>query len=206
MNKNLTIFLLSFTLLICLLTILFNSQVRKALNKSIIDLRSDLNDCEYNSKRNKEKYIQCLFSENKNISDVYLVGSTYDSILLSRVINSTKLIYRFYESSCVQCVEEELNLTKQLADSIGANNIIILSDYNNINMLSAIINRKNITSSYFVFNKKFELPIEYDENAMPSYFLLDANLRTKFVFKTGGHQNIVDPYYKRIIWFFKNGN
>ena len=37
------------------------------------------------------------------------------------------------------------------------------------------------------------------------FFRLDANYRTRFVFKTGGHQNIADPYYKRIIWFFKNG-
>jgi len=175
------------------------------MDKNIVDLRSDLYDCEYNNNRNKEKYNQCLFSENINISDVYLVDPKYDSISLSKVINNTKLIYRFFGSSCVQCIEDELDIAKQLADSIGANNIVIISDYNNINMLSAIIKRKNITSSYFIFNKKFELLIEDDEQAIPSFFLLDANLRTRFVFKTGGHQNIADPYYRRIIWFFKNG-
>ena len=189
-----------------MLTIFFMSQVIKTLNKNFNDVRSDFYDCEFLSKRSKEKYIQSLFSENIIISDVFLTCPSYDSILISRVINSAKLVYRFYKSSCVQCVEEELDIAKILADSIGVNNIIILSDYDNINMLSALINRKNIKSPYFIFNKKFELPIEDDENAIPSFFLLDANLRTKFVFKAGGHQNIVDPYYKRIICFFKNGN
>ncbi len=205
MRKISAIIVLSFVLFVCLLSILFNSRVRKATDKSFTVLRTELYDCEFKNNRNKEKYIQCLFSENINVSDIYLVGSNYDSISLSKVITSIRLIYRFYGSSCVQCVEDELDIIKQLADSIGANNIIIISDYDNINMLSAIINRKNITSSYFIFNKKFELLIDDDERAIPSFFLLDTNLCTRFVFKTGGHQNISDPYYKRIIWFFKNG-
>jgi hypothetical protein len=182
-----------------------NFRLKKGIDKNVIDIRTNLYDCEYNNKRFKEKYAQCLFSENIKISDVNLINPTSNTIALSEVVSNTKLIYKFYNSSCVQCVEDELDIVKQISDSIGVNNVIIISDYDNINRLSALIFRKKIQSSYFICREKFELPIEYDERAIPAFFLLDSDLRTKFVYKTGGDQNITDAYYNRVIKYFRNG-
>ena len=206
MKKNYSTIILIITILICILSIVINLKIkRKFIDDRISGLKSELFNCEYNLTQNDEKFTQCISSENLKLSNLKLFDRNYDSISLKKLISGKKLVYRFYSSSCVQCIEEELDIVNQLADSIGVNNIIIISDYENINILTAIAVRKNIKSPFFIYRKKFELPIEFDPSSIPSFFVLDTMLRTKFVFKTGGHQKISGPYYKRIISYLRNG-
>lgn len=204
LKKKIIFFLLSLGLIISLFSTWSISRTLKSIHKENIELKSSLFNYEYNNKRDKEKYAQNLFSENQHLSDLALLDSNSDTISLASIMNNTKLVYRFYQGTCVQCVEDELDIAKQLADSIGANNILIISDFDKISSLKAITNRKQITSPCFIYKGKFELPIEKDDNEIASFFLLDKDLRTRFVFKAGGAQNINDTYYKRVINFFKN--
>ena len=140
------------------------------------DLQTNLNDCEYINNQYLEKYAQSLFSEDRVVRNVYVSNNNFDSILLRDLIDSTKLIYRFYKESCIQCVEDELDIVKQLGDSIGANNILIVCDFDKINNIAAMITRKKIKSPYFIYQEKFALPIENDELYIPAFFLLDRKL------------------------------
>lgn len=192
-------------LVVSLYSTLIISKRSKIINLEYLQSKNSLDECEYIKKRILEKYTQNLFSENKIISNVYLINSEFDTIpIVDFVKNGTKLIYRFYEETCIECVEDELNIVKQLADSLGADNILIISNHKKVNSLKAMINRKGIISPSFVYNKNFNLPIENDENKIASFFLLDETLRTRLVFKAGGNQDINDPYYRRIIDFFNN--
>lgn len=193
------------SLIISSILIYFNSSSIKNLQTHNLELKSNLNDLKYIDQRYREKFAQNIFSENRNISDVPLLNTHLDTVSLASLINNTKLIYRFYEETCVQCVEDELDIIKKLSDSIGANNILIISDFDRIINLKAIINRKEISSPFFNYKGNIGLPIEKDEFKIASFFLLHNNLRTQFVYKTGGEQNINDSYYKRIIFFFKEG-
>ena len=75
--------------------------------------------------------------------------------------------------------------------------ILIISEFDKMNQLRAIINRKKIKSPFFNYSNKLELPIDEDDDMkIASFFVIDKNLRTRFVFKAGGDQNIEDPYYK----------
>lgn len=116
-------------------------------------------------------------------------------------MDNSKLVYRFYQETCMQCVEDELDIVSKLGDSIGANNIVIISDYDKVSSLKALIKRKKIKSNFFIYKKKFDLPIGNDNRDIASFFLLHNDLQTQFVFKAGGDQYISDTYYKRIIYF-----
>lgn len=206
MTKNrIILILMSLSLIASLFSTWSISRVAKKLNNENIELKSSLYNFEYNKERNKEKYAQNLFSENQLIPNLPLLNEDLDTTHISTIINSTKLVYRFYAETCVQCVEDELDIVKKLADSIGDDNILIISNFDKISSLKAITNRKQITSPCFIYKDRFDLPIEKDEVEIASFFLLDKDLRTRFVFKAGGDQYIEDDYYKRIIYFFNKG-
>lgn len=67
------------------------------------------------------------------------------------------------------------------------------------------MNRKRIESPFFLYKEKIGIPIELDEKRIATFFLLNKDLRTDFVYKTGGDQDITYPYYRRILEFFKKG-
>ena len=205
MKKSLVV-LLIIGLIVSLFSTLIISRTCRFLKEENLKLKSDLSDCLYLSARAKHKNNQCLFSENKILPNLLLLNNKGDSVRLKNIIHKSKLVYRFYSNTCVQCVEDELDIVKQLGDKIGAHNIVIIGDFEKINMLNAILIRKQITSPSFIYRSRFDLPIEKDGNNIASFFLLSQNLYTKFVYKAGGNQNIDDYYYKRIINFFKTGN
>jgi len=168
------------------------------------DLLSSIEDFNYEDGRRLVKFKQAIFSESEKISDVKVVSSEFDTLQISSIINEPKLIYRFYQETCVQCVEDELDILKKISDVIGSEHIIIISDFDKMNMLKTIINRKSIPSDYFISKENMMLPIDNDEEKIATFFTLDSNLKTDFVFKTGGEQYFEDPYYQRIIEYFNN--
>ena len=177
----------------------------KSIHAENLKLKKKIDSCDYILKRSMEKFNQCIFSENKQISDIQLINGDLKNVLLSSLVQDEKLVYRFYKETCWQCIEDELDITKQLADSIGKDNILIISDFDQMSEMKALILQKKIKSPYFIFPSKFDLPIENDKNKIASFFLIDKNLKTRFVFKAGGNQYIEDSFYKRIISFFKTG-
>jgi len=76
--------------------------------------------------RRSKKYEQTIFSENKKIKDVKIVSSKLDTLKLSSIINTPKLVYKFHQETCVQCVEDELSILKEISNIIGNENIIII--------------------------------------------------------------------------------
>lgn len=204
MNNKTTIFLIS-CLILSLISTLY---VKQKSNKLIIknhEINAELNDYKYIESRHKDKYEETLFSENIQLSDIAMINSNLDTVYLESIIDKPKLIYRFYQETCVQCYEDELDILKKLSEKIGIENVLIISDFGKMNQLRAIINRKNIKSSFFNYSNKLGLPIDEDDRKIASFFVIDQNLRTRFVFKAGGDQNIEDPYYRRILKFFKTG-
>lgn len=204
MIKNILLAVLFIGLLVSLFpTFTLSKTVTDAKNRNI-ELQAELNNCEYINKRNDERSAMCILSENKNLPNLSLVNFNLDTIQISDIVGETKLIYRFYEGTCVECIETELDIVKQLGDSIGVDNIIVISDFKNINRLKAIINRKQIHSQCFIYSDRFDLPIELDDIEVASFFLLEKDLLTRSVFKAGGDQSIEDPYYKSLMDFFKD--
>jgi hypothetical protein len=175
----------------------------KVKNLEKIRLEGELAQFNYLEERRKMKYEQNLFSEAQVLDDVYVYSSSEDSTLLSKLLkNETHLVYRFYEESCNQCIEDELDIVKELETKIGYDRILLIGHFANVNLLRAMIVRKNIQSHFYNFRRKFELPFDQDLEAIPSFFLLHKNLQTDFVYKTGGEQHFNFPYFRRIVEVF----
>ena len=204
MLKNIVLIVLITTLIFSFATNFLIIKRYKISNLDNKRFKEEISQLEYLDSRSIVKYTQSILSENRFLKDVYLHYSNYDSIFLGQVIgDELKLIYRFYQESCDQCIEDELNIIKELGERIGYSKIILVGSHDNINGLKAIINRKNILSPFYNYRGKFNLPIEQDPEAIPSFFVLDKNLNTDFVYKTGGNQSIDNPYFTRIIELFR---
>lgn len=203
MIKNVALVVLSLSMIISLVA---NFKIIRQFKMKSLEknrLEGELADMEYLEKRRKIKFEQNLFSEAKVLDDVYLYSSSEDSILLSKAVNNgTNLVYRFYEESCNQCIEDELDIVKELGAKIGYDRILLIGQFSNVNHLRAMVARKNIQSPLYNFPRKFKLPFDQDVEAIPSFFLLHKDLQTDFVYKAGGAQNFNFPYFKRIVEIF----
>ncbi len=200
--QKFTLFFSLIALTICLYVSVKNVKVAKKLAKENMELKGSIEEAQRKILSNKKSQNYNLFSENKKIGNIPLISMNgRDTIDLVNVINKTKLVYRFYNGTCVQCVEDELDIVKSLEDSIGHTNIVIISNSKAVE-LKAIIERKKIASSGYIYQDKFNLPIENEPNEVASFFLLKPNLITDFVYKAGGIQDITMPYYSRIIEYF----
>ncbi|RED98399.1 hypothetical protein [Marinoscillum furvescens] len=172
------------------------------LNTEVIECGNSYNNCERDRKSNQRAIIYNLFSENVQLPDVRLINSKNESKNLSSIFMEDKLlIYRFYDETCSQCVEDELDIVKQLEDSVGIRNIAIISTFN-LNKLISLIKRKEIRCSFYSYSESFPIPIENDRY-VASFFVLEKSLYTRFVYKAGGDQIINSPYFKRIINYIK---
>lgn len=204
MIKNILLIALVIGLIVSLLSTSTLSKTLIVSKNRNNELQAELNGCEYINDRIDMRSTMCILSENKKLNNTDLINSDLDTVRLSDIVKETKLVYRFYEGTCVQCVEDELDIIRQLGDSIGINKIIIISDFHQVNNMKGIIDRKQIKSPSFVCENKFDLPIEEDEVEVASFFLLDEDLITHSVYKAGGGQTIGKPYYKSIVNFFNS--
>ncbi len=120
-------------------------------------------------------------------------------------LTRTKLIYRYTQVSCLACVETDLNILKMLGDSIGTQNIIVLSNYVELNHAKAYLNQMGVKSQCYNFNGKLNLTMEEDSITQPPFFfLLDKTMKIHFPYKTDDEHSINSSYFRRIIDYFKN--
>ena len=96
-GKKIIFLLLVFGLAISLFSTWSASRMAKSLYKDYIELKCNLFDCEYRSKRYKEKFAQNIFSKNQYISNISLL----DAVPIANIINNSKLVYRFYKGTCI---------------------------------------------------------------------------------------------------------
>ena len=107
------------------------------------------------------------------------------------------MVYRFYQGTCVQCYEDELDILKEISDHIGSDKILIISDLD-LSDMKVILSRKKIASLFFKYEKRFNVPFDQKEiniKDTPTFFVLDSNLKTDLVYMAGGNQHITLPLF-----------
>lgn len=181
-------------------------QSNRTLVQNNKNLNNDILDLQYSIERTTQKYKQSIFSENIKVENVNLLDIRGNNVLLHTKIDKTKLIYLFFEDTCLECVEDEIEILLQLADIIGVNNIMILSNYTKMNKFKAFMNRKSVNIPFYLYEDSLGLLIENDDKSLSSFFLLNESCTTDFVLQAGGFQNINNPYFQRIIKYFLDGN
>lgn len=184
-------------------SVLVLSNTNKKINEEKLSLMAENADYKYETKRFKEKYEQTIFSENDTIDNIALTDINSGKRPISDLLDSEKLIYRFYESTCVQCVEDELKILKNIEAQIGSDKIMIISDFPEINRFRALISRIEIKAPIFIYRDKINLSIDQDDDHhIATFFVVNPDRTVDLVYKSGGTQNIEDPYYQRILKYF----
>jgi peroxiredoxin len=138
---------------------------------------------------------------------------TLDNIKIRAINNSQKsieeciekdvLVYRFSQFSCPPCVENDMEILNQITDSIGAENILVLSDVASLKEMKIFSEQNHLKFPLYSYPSQLSLQADNDTIYEASYyFVLDCELKTKFTYISRSDHAIESPYFKRIIEHF----
>jgi hypothetical protein len=146
-----------------------------------------------------------LFTINEYLDNIHLSTPENAKIHLADIINSPTLVYRFNEYSCMPCVENDLEIIKQLADSIGISRVLIITRLRNSNALKIYLNNYRINVDSYNTSSELNLPIEMHAlNESPFFLVLNNDLKVEFAYTSTPGHSINSVFFKRIIRYFKN--
>lgn len=122
-------------------------------------------------------------SENDEISSsIEVIDENKNKIQLKEMLSKQpKLVFRYSELNCQQCVDTVFKRLKQLAEEVGKEKILILSSYSNHRDLLLFKRINQIDLEVYNLNET-KLDISVEEVNIPYMFLLDNDFRAKFVF------------------------
>jgi len=166
-------------------------------------LRVDLIVVENNIEVLTSRMQKEINSDHQILDDIQLADIYGNTIPISQLVRSPKLVYRLCETSCAQCTKNDTTRLKNMATVIGAENIIIISDYLNIRNLRLMNNQLN---NIQIFNYRDSFNISMDSNSIDRknnyFFLLDKDLLIKFPFISDEDPETADVYLNRIKDYF----
>ena len=146
-----------------------------------------------------------LFTINEHLENLQLSTPENAKINLADIIKSPTLIYRFNEYSCMPCVQNDLEIIKQLADSIGISQVLIITRLRNSNVLKVYLNNYKIIVDSYNTPSELNLPIEMHAlNESPFFLVINKNLKVEFAYTSTPGHSINSLFFKRIINYFKN--
>lgn len=145
-----------------------------------------------------------LLSENRILDNVELTDLNNEKVSMSNLISSPKLIYCFSNDFCRACIEDDIKLLNELGDSIGHQNIIIITDNDNARLLNIFKNTYQIESPCYNFTGCFNLNMEnnFGQKKVPFILLLDAERSIRFAFFTDEDSELTEIYMNKIRTYF----
>ncbi len=192
-----------------LIIIIFIGYKFIQLKKNVENCSKLLIECSENSFLSKrENMIQArrdsneLFSAYFQFQNILTTSLDNNAVEISELISSSKLIYRFSSFACDGCVENDFNILRKLGDSIGNENIIILSKYSNLKDARIYYNNLNFPFNFFNYGNELEIPIEKNTNDEPCFFILEPNLEVIFPYVSKPSHSIKSAYFQRIIQYY----
>lgn len=176
--------------------VLYYNNVNKYLSSDIEFKNTEISTLKYvrTWQLNSEQY--------KIDGSLKLLDEIGDYKNLNEIVNQTMFIYRFFESFCIGCIENDVEILKSLSKEIGIENIIIISNYNTINKLASFKDYYGIEFQVYSYVDPIPMPIEQNFEETPYFFVLNPNLRTSFVWITDPGHEYKFPYFQKIREFF----
>lgn len=130
--------------------------------------------------------------------------NTMDNINLQNVLKGTSLLYRFTESSCLDCVIQDLESLNLIADNLGADKILVIGGYENVRTFKAFANPMDLKYRCFNYPPSLDIPMQTDTSGtdVPFFMVVNPNLEILFpYFRDNKVQN--EKYLDRISTYFK---
>jgi len=124
-------------------------------------------------------------------------------VKLVDVFNTRKLVIRYSKLSCNSCVENEFELLKEFVKKIGANNIVMITDYENTGNLFRFLRINKMEDFDVYLTQDHELQSVLEFHNMPYYFILDSRLILKSIFIPNKEDNeFTKSYFNSITKYF----
>lgn len=144
-----------------------------------------------------------LFTLNCLMDDIDIVSLGGNTKKLSSIVKGSTLIYRFSDVSCSYCVENDIDILRQINDFLGVpGKIISLAQLPDVKYLN--IYNRTLGIDFPLYNRlmPIDIPIEFDSIVNNPYFLIvNESMLIEFVKASDPSSNIDDHFFQRALTF-----
>ncbi len=172
-------------ILICLSFVLFKLALRvnqvRVLKKEIyeIEQKQDINTTRIDNLQLRFK-LSFLNEEEKLATDLTVKNEEGKLLKLSELVKEgKKLVLRISNTHCSACLHNLSPFVAEFIKSVGENNVIYLSDYENTRILRLLKSNYKINNEVYSI-KQLNLPIEASN--IPFLFVLDEQMKVQLLF------------------------
>lgn len=132
--------------------------------------------------------------------DLKLIDINGNETQLQRIINNrSKLVFFINNLRCDGCINSELNFLDKTLDVLKREDIIIISNYPNINNLRVIKNKYNINYDSYNIVSNDSIPIYLRSQNSPAIFVINQDLKlNSFFIPNNLSPNTTINYYNNI--------
>ncbi len=144
-------------------------------------------------------------TNDKIIRNFPIINEKGETLLLSSLLTSNKLIYRFSELHCDSCIIKEFENLRKCIATEGLKNIIILCYYQNPRNLN-IFKRINRLQDFEIYNLVDNNigELELENSGVPYFFVLNKEFKISNTFIPLKEANQrTDDYLKRVSTLLK---
>ncbi|NQX43060.1 hypothetical protein SAMN05421820_114111 [Pedobacter steynii] len=198
-------------LLICNGILLYNksnsrdkiAQYQIKMNGLIANQKSELTEAK-NSLSSVLKYLDIIQLPIRDIQVKQIQYSLLDPkktksqyVKLSNILNSKKVLFRFFRTACSSCIKDQINSLNLLGRKIGRDRIILLTDHLD-DEIKIFLLRSGIELNIYETAEESLLP-DFDKKQIPYLFTSDRDLliNTPFIISIES-KYLSETFYKRI--------
>lgn len=145
-----------------------------------------------------------LNAENTILNDFLISDMQNSTLKLSEILDSTKLLYRFFPQTCPPCLERDLDSLKVIGEEIGFNNIIIISSFEEPRLLKVLMQSKSVDYMAFNIRNSITSSLEYNNKSKPYLLIITKDRNVVLPFVLNDDPNVNSLYYARVKKYFLN--
>lgn len=199
---------LTFTILLLTISLILSGYLCNNLKKMYKKYDTERREHILSQNKNElhiDRFRKQLHSDGCQIENLQLVNSNYDSVHLSNLLTSKKLIYRYPEKSCSACTQIDIERIKEISKKIGKEEILIISNFNELRSFTEFNKTMSLYAQCYNYQYDFGLAVESntDFRVDPFFFVLDKDLTTMLLFYAGDYPELGEIYLNRISDLFK---
>ncbi|MEA1877051.1 MAG: hypothetical protein U9N86_09300 [Bacteroidota bacterium] len=142
--------------------------------------------------------------DSEILGSIYLITSDSDSLFVDDLLDSPKLVLRFSNQFCPPCIDDALKFLNDIGQSIGYDNIIVISDFKSSNLLKLFAESHQIKSPIYRFPGSFSFSIDKKEGSdkVPFYMILDSDLRVVLPYYANESDELISGYRNKVLSYF----
>lgn len=143
-------------------------------------------------------------AENQTVENIKLYSKNNKNIFLSDIVsNSPKLIFYYSEKGCSACYEPFLYRLDSISNSIGIENIIVISDFSNHRSFTVATKNKFNNLNIYRTEEKIKIINDKEYNYAYSFLIKSDMIANKVIITDKSNTNISNEYLNYMIEYFK---